>query len=101
MSSLTLLSATPAHVRVPLPRPLAVSTFRLPAVDTCAVTVRTREGLKGIGWCFAFGPERARALMAMVRDFFGVIAGKDPREARRRPTGRPCAARRASSGARA
>lgn len=80
-SSLTLLMATPAHVRVPLPRPLEVSTFRLPAVDTCAVTVRTREGLKGIGWCFAFGPERARALMAMVRDLFGVIAGKDPRDA--------------------
>lgn len=79
--ALTLLSATPAHVRVPLPRPLAVSTFRLPAVDTCAVTLRTREGLKGIGWCFAFGPERARALMAMVRDLFGVLAGKDPREA--------------------
>ncbi|MEK6712437.1 MAG: mandelate racemase/muconate lactonizing enzyme family protein [Nitrospinota bacterium] len=80
-SPLTLLMATPVHVRVPLPRPLAVSTFRLPAVDTCAVTLRTREGLKGIGWCFAFGPERARALMAMVRDLFGVIAGKDPRDA--------------------
>jgi len=78
-SPLTVVSVTPAHVRVPLPRPLEVATFKLPAVDTCCVTVRTREGPKGTGWCFAFGPERARALVAMVRDLAGVLVGRDAR----------------------
>ncbi|MDA0999530.1 MAG: mandelate racemase/muconate lactonizing enzyme family protein, partial [bacterium] len=76
---LTIITMNVQQVRVPLPRPLAVSTFELPGVDTCCVTLRTREGLDGIGWCFAFGPEKLRALTAMVRDSLSAITGKDPR----------------------
>ncbi len=77
---LTIQTMALAAVRVPLPRPLAVSTFQLPGVDTCCLTLRTREGVNGVGWCFAFGPERLRALCAMVRDLFGLLVGRDPRE---------------------
>ena len=76
-AKLTIQTIAVSHVRVPLPWPAAVSTFRIPAVDTCAITLRTREGLSGIGWCAAFGAERCRALMAMVRDLFGVLINKD------------------------
>ncbi len=76
---LSLLTMTVGFIRVPLPRPLKVSTFDLPGVDTCCVTLRTREGLSGVGWCFAFGAERLRALAAMVRDQFSTLIGKDPR----------------------
>ena len=74
---LTIQTITVSHIRVPLPRPAAVSTFKIPAVDTCAVTLRTREGLSGVGWCSAFGAEKCRALMAMVRDLFGTLINKD------------------------
>ena len=74
---LTVQTIAVSHVRVPLPKPAAVSTFKIPAVDTCAVTLRTREGLSGTGWCAAFGAEKCRALMAMVRDLFGTLINKD------------------------
>ncbi len=73
-----ILSVTPVHVCVPLARPLKVATFEVRAVDTCCITLRTKEGRKGHGWCFAFGPERVRAMIAMVRDLFPVLLGKDP-----------------------
>ncbi len=76
---LSLLTMTVGFIRVPLPRPLKVATFDLPGVDTCCVTLRTREGINGAGWCFAFGAERLRALAAMVRDQFATLIGKDPR----------------------
>ena len=72
---------TPAHVCVPLERSLKVATFEVHAVDTCCVTLRTKEGLKGHGWCFAFGPERTRAMIAMARDLFANLLGKDPADA--------------------
>jgi L-alanine-DL-glutamate epimerase-like enolase superfamily enzyme len=74
---LTIQTITVSHVRVPLPKPAAVSTFKIPAVDTCVITLRTREGLSGIGWCAAFGAEKCRALMAMVRDLFGTLINRD------------------------
>jgi L-alanine-DL-glutamate epimerase-like enolase superfamily enzyme len=74
---LTIQTIEVSHVRAPLPKPAAVSTFQIPAVDTCAITLRTREGVSGVGWCAAFGAEKCRALMAMVRDLFGVLIGKD------------------------
>jgi L-alanine-DL-glutamate epimerase-like enolase superfamily enzyme len=74
---LTIQTVDVSHVRAPLPKPAAVSTFQIPAVDTCAITLRTREGVSGVGWCAAFGAEKCRALMAMVRDLFGVLVGKD------------------------
>lgn len=77
---LTVQTINVQAVRVPLPEPLHVSTFKIPAVDTCCITLRTREGINGVGWCFAFGAARLRALMAMVRDQFGTLIGKDPRE---------------------
>ena len=80
-SAQTIISMTPAHVCVPLERPLKVATFEVHAIDTCCVTLRTKEGLKGHGWCFAFGPERTRAMIAMVRDLFANLLGKDPAEA--------------------
>ncbi len=79
LSKLTIQTISLGLVRVQLPRPLKVSTFDLPGVDTCCVTLRTREGLSGVGWCFAFGAERLRALAAMVRDQFSTLIGKDPR----------------------
>ena len=80
-SSQTIISMTPAHVCVPLERPLKVATFEVHAVDTCCVTLRTKEGLKGHGWCFAFGPERTRAMIAMVRDLFANLLGRNPADA--------------------
>ena len=80
-SSQTIISMTPAHVCVPLERSLKVATFEVHAVDTCCVTLRTKEGLKGHGWCFAFGPERTRAMIAMARDLFANLLGKDPADA--------------------
>lgn len=76
-NKLTIQTLAVSHVRVPLPRPAAVATFEIPAVDTCVITLRVKEGLSGIGWCAAFGAERCRAMMAMVRDLFGVLINKD------------------------
>ncbi len=78
-AKLTIQTIAVSHVRVPLPKPAAVATFQIPAVDTCAITLRTREGVSGVGWCAAFGAEKCRALMAMVRDLFGTMIGRDPR----------------------
>jgi len=73
-----ILSVTPIHLSIPLAKPAFVSTFHMKSVETCLVKVRTTDGLEGLGWCFSFGPERARALVAMVRDLAGILTGKDP-----------------------
>lgn len=80
-ASEAIVSMTPVHLCVPLPRPLRTATFEMRAVDTCCVTLRTKGGRKGRGWCFAFGPERARAMMAMARDLFATLLGRDPADA--------------------
>ncbi len=72
-----ILSVTPIHLSIPLAKPVYVSTFHMKSVETCLVKVRTKDGLEGLGWSFAFGAERARAIVAMVRDLAGVLVGKD------------------------
>ena len=68
-----ILSVTPIHLSIPLVKPVFVSTFQMEYIETCLVRVRTLNGLEGIGWSFAFGAERARALVAMVRDLSGIL----------------------------
>lgn len=72
-----ILSVTPIHLSIPLVKPVFVSTFQMKYIETCLVRVRTLNGFEGIGWSFAFGAERARALVAMVRDLSGVLIGED------------------------
>ena len=72
-----ILSVTPIHLSIPLAKPVYVSTFRMKSIETCLVKVRTKNGTQGLGWSFAFGAERARAISAMVRDLSGILIGKD------------------------
>jgi len=46
------------------------------------VEMRTDAGAIGTGYCFAFGPLRARALHALVEDLIPLYQGQDPASAR-------------------
>ncbi|MGH7279713.1 MAG: mandelate racemase/muconate lactonizing enzyme family protein [Candidatus Rokuibacteriota bacterium] len=47
-------------------------------VDTVLVTLETDAGATGVGYCFAFGRHRARALFALVEDLAPLYQGHDP-----------------------
>ncbi len=64
-------------VSIPLARPLMVATFTLPAIGSVLVDVRTDAGASGIGWMFAFGPKRLRAIQLLVEDLGGLLIGED------------------------
>ena len=64
-------------VSIPLARPLMVATFRLPAVDTVLVDVRTDTGASGLGWMWAFGAKRVRAMRLLVEDLGDLLIGED------------------------
>src|SRR5690606_18992941 len=53
---------------IPLQVPLRTALFEIRSVDTVFVEVETDQGLTGIGWLFAFGEARVKALKAMVDD---------------------------------
>jgi L-alanine-DL-glutamate epimerase-like enolase superfamily enzyme len=47
-------------------------------VDTVLVVLETDAGASGTGYCFAFGPRRARSLFALVEDLAPLYEGQDP-----------------------
>ncbi len=63
---------------VPLPRPVKTSAHDIRTVDTVLVEMESDAGAVGVGFCFAFGPHRARALHALVEDLLPLYAGRDP-----------------------
>jgi L-alanine-DL-glutamate epimerase-like enolase superfamily enzyme len=72
----------PHRLALPLPRPLLTSIHRIATVDTVLVEIQTDAGAVGVGYCFAFGPHRARALHALVDDLVPLYEGRDPRAVR-------------------
>ena len=72
----------PHLLSLPLPRPVKTSVHDIRAVDTVLVEIETEAGLVGTGYCFAFGPHRARALHALVEDLVPLYEGQDPLAAR-------------------
>ncbi len=77
-SSARITDVSTRLVSVPFDRPLGTAVLSLPAIDTVIVEVRTDAGVKGIGWCFAVGTRRARALKATADDLGGLLVGHDP-----------------------
>ncbi len=63
---------------LPLPRPVKTSAHDIRTVDTVFVELETDMGAVGTGYCFAFGPKRARALHALVEDLLPLYEGQDP-----------------------
>ncbi|MBI4241588.1 MAG: mandelate racemase/muconate lactonizing enzyme family protein [Candidatus Rokubacteria bacterium] len=72
----------PHLLSVPLPRPIRTAIHDISAVDTVFVEVETDAGAVGMGYCFAFGRHRARALHALVEDLIPIYQGQDPHAAR-------------------
>src|SRR6266571_631523 len=72
------------RLSVPLARPLKTSIHDIRALDAVVVEMRTDAGAVGSGFCFAFGPHRARAMAAMVEDLAPLYEGQDPLAARSR-----------------
>ncbi|MGH7353771.1 MAG: mandelate racemase/muconate lactonizing enzyme family protein [Candidatus Rokuibacteriota bacterium] len=72
------------RLSIPLARPLKTSIHDIRALDTVVVEMRTDAGAVGAGYCFAFGPHRARAMAAMVDDLAPLYEGQDPLAARSR-----------------
>lgn len=70
------------RLSVPLPRPVRTAIHDASRADTVLVELRTDAGLVGAGYCFAFGPHRARALAALVDDLVPLYVGQDPRAPR-------------------
>jgi L-alanine-DL-glutamate epimerase-like enolase superfamily enzyme len=70
------------RLTVPLPRPVRTSIHDYTHADTVLAEMQTDAGLVGAGYCFAFGPHRARALAALVEDLAPFYEGKDPRAVR-------------------
>ncbi len=69
-------------LRLPLPRPLKTALHDIRAVDTVLVRMETDAGAVGHGYAFAFGPQRAAALRALVEDLQPLWHGEDPAAAR-------------------
>ena len=68
-----------AHqLSLPLPRPVKTARHDIRAVDTVLVEMQTDAGAVGLGYCFAFGQQRARALHALVEDLLPLYEGHDP-----------------------
>jgi L-alanine-DL-glutamate epimerase-like enolase superfamily enzyme len=67
---------------LPIPRPVKTAVHDIRAVDTVLVELETDRGAVGVGYCFAFGRHRARALHALVEDLVPLYEGQDPLAAR-------------------
>jgi len=74
----------PHLLAVPLPRPVRTAVHHIRAADNVLVEMETDAGAVGVGFCFAFGAHRARALHALVEDLIPLYEGQDPREPRAR-----------------
>ncbi len=68
----------PHRLAMPLPRPVTTSVHDIRTIDTVFLEMETDAGAVGAGYCFAFGPHRARALHAMVEDLQPFYEGRDP-----------------------
>ncbi len=64
-------------LRLPLAEPLRTSIHDIRTVDTVLVELQGDGGATGIGYCFAFGAGRARALQALVEDLAPLYEGAD------------------------
>jgi L-alanine-DL-glutamate epimerase-like enolase superfamily enzyme len=62
---------------LPLAEPLKTSIHDIRTVDTILVEMQGAGGAIGIGYCFAFGPHRARALHALVEDLAPIYTGAE------------------------
>jgi len=62
---------------LPLAQPLKTSIHDIRSVDTVLVEMQGAGGAVGIGYCFAFGPKRARALQALVEDLAPIYEGAE------------------------
>ena len=62
---------------LPLAQPLKTSIHDIRSVDTVLVEMQGGDGATGVGYCFAFGPRRARALQALVEDLAPIYEGAD------------------------
>jgi L-alanine-DL-glutamate epimerase-like enolase superfamily enzyme len=62
-------------LRIPLARPLRTSIHDIRALDTVLVELPGADGAVGVGYCFAFGERRARALQALVEDLAPIYEG--------------------------
>lgn len=68
----------PHLLSLPLPRPVKTSAHDIRTVDTVLVEMDSGQGSVGVGYCFAFGRHRARALHALVEDLLPLYEGQDP-----------------------
>jgi len=62
---------------LPLAQPLKTSIHDIRSVDTVLVEMQGAGGAVGVGYCFAFGPRRARALQALVEDLAPIYEGAE------------------------
>src|SRR2546421_11968739 len=62
---------------LPLAQPLKTSIHDIRSVDTVLVEMQASGGAVGLGYCFAFGPRRARALQALVEDLAPIYEGAE------------------------
>jgi len=62
---------------LPLAQPLTTSIHDIRSVDTVLVEMQGAGGAVGVGYCFAFGPKRARALQALVEDLAPIYEGAE------------------------
>ncbi|HET7341346.1 MAG TPA: mandelate racemase/muconate lactonizing enzyme family protein [Methylomirabilota bacterium] len=67
---------------LPLPRPLRTAIHEIRTVDTVLVELQGDGGAVGVGYCFAFGERRARALQALVEDLAPIYEGGEAAAAR-------------------
>jgi L-alanine-DL-glutamate epimerase-like enolase superfamily enzyme len=67
-------------VSVPMDRPIRTPIHHITTVDNVLVTVHTESGLSGFAYLWTFGPERARALAALVHDLERLLVGRDALE---------------------
>ncbi|MBI3126994.1 MAG: mandelate racemase/muconate lactonizing enzyme family protein [Candidatus Tectomicrobia bacterium] len=63
-------------VSVPIARPVITATFRSDTVESVLVTVRTRDGVQGMGWSFCFGKKRIAAIAALTGDLAAAAIGE-------------------------
>lgn len=68
---------TPHRCSLPLPRPVRTAVHDIRSVDTVVVELEAEGGAVGMGYCFAFGRHRARALHALVEDLSPLYEGQD------------------------
>jgi L-alanine-DL-glutamate epimerase-like enolase superfamily enzyme len=83
MAAMTKIAAVEIRpLSIPLSRPLRTSSHHIASVDTVLVELRGASGAIGVGYCFAFGAARARALQALVEDLAPLYEGQSPAGAR-------------------